>query len=147
MDYKWIILNNLSDIKHLMLFDKDCFMECDLLSEQEYIRWFIHGLRIFILVDKDTGEWISSYQIVQDFEEGNYFAGFAVHPKYRKRGYAQITLNHIIHHFNIDKDLVCKTRRNNFPMIMLLKKNGFKNRLVDLSTRDKWTWWTRELKK
>lgn len=145
MTDRWMILNDINDIPKLMKFDTYCFVENDRLNHNEYFNWIIRGLKIYVLVNDITQDWIGSYQIVPEFREANYFAGFAVHPKYRRCGYGQKILNNIIENFNIDKDLACKTRRQNFPMIHLLKKNGFVNRLVDITTKDKWSWWIREL--
>jgi GNAT superfamily N-acetyltransferase len=143
---RWLILTTPEDIEKLMEFDTLCFIERDRVSFEEYINWLAKGLKIYVLEDIPSGEWIGSFQIVPEFDEGTYFAGFAVRPNYRRAGFSRVIMNYMIEHFNQTTDLVCKTRRKNFIMIQFLKSYGFENKLVDITGPDVWTWWVREPK-
>lgn len=137
----WDEVTTIDDVYKLVRFEKLVQPETDCLSIKEYVSWFDMGLKITILKESNS-LWKGSYQLIDNGEGDIIFAGFGRHPDYKGKGIGQILMNRMLTRSNT-ASLICETRHNNYPMIRLLKANGFMFTHDEFKDDDHWTWWKR----
>jgi len=138
----WDEVRSLDDIYKLVQFENLVQPEKDCLTVKEYILWMNMGLKITVLKE-DNHIWKGSYQTIDTGEGDIIFAGFGRHPDYKSNGIGQILMNRLLTRSK-SATLFCETRHDNYPMIKLVKANGFIFMNDEFKDDDHWTWWKRE---
>ena len=112
----------------------------DFIESYRKIRYPFYGYGMWILEEKDTGEFVGEAGIEEDShqnwkeESDNGIcleAGYAISPKYRRKGYATEALQGILTFVKEQKDVYCLKqiscyiREKNIASIRTARKCGF----------------------
>ena len=99
--------------------DKICFPKEPVFSENEYNK--IDKNDIITIYE----EKLIAYGIIKRLENDIYLYRLAVHPDYRRKGYATKIMNYVKEKIGKNKKIELKVVENNKSAVMFYKRNGF----------------------